>query len=78
MLSIDTFEQQFFVLKCVLQPPRLKDHMNTIGIYQPLSNSASFEHTCLNNIKNIYQHAGKCDEQQKFKYILESVMVSTP
>ena len=32
----------------------------------------------LNNIKKIYQHAGKCDEQQKFKDILEAAMVYTP
>ena len=37
-----------------------------------------FNNLFLNNIKNIYQHAGKCDNQQKFKYILEADMVSTP
>ena len=52
--------------------------MKTIGIYQSVSNRASFEHKCLNNIKKIYQHAGKCDDQQKFKYHLEAAMVSTP
>ena len=29
------------------------------------------------NIKNIYQHAGKCDDQQKLKDIIDSDMVST-
>ena len=32
----------------------------------------------MNNIKQIYQHAGKCDEQQNLKDILDSDMVSTP
>ena len=31
----------------------------------------------MNNIKEIYQHAGKCDEQQKLKYIIDDDMVST-
>ena len=32
----------------------------------------------MNNIKKIYQHAGKCDDQQKLKDILDAAMVSTP
>ena len=32
----------------------------------------------MNNIKNIYQHAGNCDEQQKLMYIPDAAMVSTP
>ena len=31
----------------------------------------------MNNIKNIYQHAGKCDDQQNLKDILDAAMVST-
>ena len=27
---------------------------------------------------NIYQHAGKCDDQQNLKDILDAYMVSTP
>ena len=77
-LSIDTSEQQCFVLKGMLQSPRPKYHMNNIGIDQSLRNRASFEHTFLNNIKKIYQNAGKCDDQQKFKDIIEAAMVSTP
>ena len=34
VLSIDTFEQKCVVLKGVLQSPRLKDHVKTIGIDQ--------------------------------------------
>ena len=32
----------------------------------------------MNNIKKIYQHAGKCDDQQDLKDILDAAMVSTP
>ena len=77
ILSIVTFEQQCAVLKGMLQSTRLKHHMKTIVIDQSVGNRASFEHIFLNNIKNIYQHAGKCDDQQKFKDILEAAMVST-
>ena len=37
-----------------------------------------FGHKFLNNIKHVYQHAGKCDDQQKFKDIIDADMVSTP
>ena len=78
ILSISTCEQQCVLLKDVLQSPRLKYHMKTIGIDQYLSNRASFEHKCLNKIKKIYQHADKCDDDQILKYILEADMVSNP
>ena len=78
ILSIDTFEQQCVVIKGMLQSPCLKYCTETIDIYQSLSNRDSFEHKFLNNIRKIYQHAGKCDDQEEFKYILEADMVSTP
>ena len=56
----------------MLQFMRLKYHMKIIGIDQLVSSEAYFQHKCLNNIKKIYQHAGKCDDQQKFKYIIET------
>ena len=31
----------------------------------------------MNNNKKIYQHAGKCDDQQNLKDILEAAVVST-
>ena len=31
----------------------------------------------MNNIKYIYKHAGKCDEQQNIKGIIDAAMVST-
>ena len=34
VLSIDTFEQKCVMLKGMLQSPRLKDHVQTIGIDQ--------------------------------------------
>ena len=40
--SIDTFEQKYVVLKGMLQSPRLKDHVQTIGIDQSLSNNAIY------------------------------------
>ena len=64
--------------KGVLQSPRLKDLVNTIGVDQSLSNNALFEHKCLQNIKNIYKHAGNWDNQKQFKDILEAAIVSTP
>ena len=62
----------------MLQSPNLKYNMKTIGIDQSVSNVDSFEQKHLNNIIYISQHAGKCDEKQIFKDILESGMVSTP
>ena len=78
ILSIGTFEQKYVVIKGMLQLPCIEDHMKTIGIDLSLCNRSSFEHKCLNNIKNIYQHAGKCYDQQNLKCILDASMVSTP
>ena len=58
--------------------PRPKYHLHTIGIDQSLSNNAIYEQKCLQNIKNLYKQSGKCDDQKKFKDILEADMVSTP
>ena len=51
ILYIDIFEQQCVMLKGMLQLPRLKYHMNTIGFDQSVNNEDSFEHKCFNNIK---------------------------
>ena len=32
----------------------------------------------MNNIKKIYQYAGKCDDQQKLKDIIDSAILSAP
>ena len=66
------------MIKCMLQSPRLEDHIKTIGIDQSLCNRSSFEHKCLNKIKKIYQHAGKCEDQQNLKDILDAALVFTP
>ena len=51
--------------------------MKTISIDQSLFTRSYFEHICMNNIKKIYQHAGKCDAQKKFKDIIDAVILST-
>ena len=62
----------------MLQSPRLKDHVQTIIIYQYLSNNALYEHQCLENTKKKYKQAGKCDDQKQLKDIIEADIVSTP
>ena len=52
--------------------------MKTIGIDQSLCTKSYFEHKFMNKIKNIYQHAGKCDDQKNLKDIIDAAMVSTP
>ena len=61
----------------ILQSLNFEDHMKTIGIGQSLSYMSYFWHKCLNNIKHIYQRAGKCDVQQNLKDIIEATMVYT-
>ena len=51
--------------------------MKTIGIDQSSFTRSYFEHICMNNIKNIYQHAGKCDDQQNLKDIIDAAILST-
>ena len=60
----------------MLQSSRLEDHMKTIGIEQSSFTRSSFEHRCMNNIINIYQHAGKCDDQQNIKDIIDVAKLS--
>ena len=60
----------------MLQSPRLEYHMKNIGIDQSLCNRSYFEHNVLNNIRKIYQHAGKCDDQKNLRDILDAAMVS--
>ena len=47
VLSIDTFEKKYVMIKSMLHSLRLKDHVQTIGIDQSLSNNALYEHKCL-------------------------------
>ena len=46
----------------MLQSPRIKYHIHTIGIDQSLTNNALCEQNFLENIKKLYRHAGKCDD----------------
>ena len=62
----------------MLQSPRLKYHMKTIGIEQSLCNTYYFDHKCLNNIRKIYQHTGKCNDQQNLKDIIDDSIVYIP
>ena len=62
----------------MLQSSGLEDRMKTICNDQSIFISSYFEQKCMNNIENIYQHAGNCDDQKKLKDILYSSMVSTP
>ena len=52
--------------------------MNNIGIDQSSFTMSSFEHRCMNNIKKIYQHAGKCDDQHYLKDIIDAALLYTP
>ena len=61
----------------MLQSPRLKYHVQTIGIDQSLSNNAIYEHKYLENIKTLYKQYGKGDYQQQFKDILGAAIVYT-
>ena len=41
ILSINTFEKQCGVIKCILKSPHIEDHMKNIGIDQSLCNRSS-------------------------------------
>ena len=62
----------------MLQSSRLEDHMKTIGIEKSSFNRSYFEHSYMNNIKKIYQHAGKCDDQQNLRDVIDAAIISTP
>ena len=55
----------------LLQLEQLKEHMVTIGIEKSLRNSAIYEHLYLENIKKLYKHADKCDNQHHYKAVIE-------
>ena len=63
VISIDKFEQQCVALKGMMQSPRMKDHVQTIGIDQSVSNNDLYGHKFLENIKKLYKHDHKCDYQ---------------
>ena len=61
----------------MLQSSRLEDHTKTIGIDQSSFTRSSFEHRCMNNIKKIYHHAGKCEDKKNLKDIIDAAIIST-
>ena len=48
------------------------------GIDQSSFTRSYFEQKCMNNIKKIYQHADKYDDQQNPKDIIDAAMMYTP
>ena len=78
VILIDKFEQKCVVIKGMFQTPRLKDHIQTIGIDQYLRKNALYEHKYLENIKKSYKQAGKFDDQKQLKEIIEAAMVFNP
>ena len=78
ILDIDSFEKQCVIIKYLLQSERLKQHMVIIDVEQSLRNSGFYGHICLGITQKLYNSAGKCDDQQQYKAILEAAMVSTP
>ena len=61
----------------MLQSPRLKYHVQTIGIDRSLIRNALYEQKYLENIKKVYKQSGKCEYQQQFKDVLEADTVYT-
>ena len=52
--------------------------MNNIGIELLSFTRSYFEHIYMNNINKIYQHAGKCDDQQNLKDMIDAAILSNP
>ena len=71
IIDIESFEQQYFILKDLLQSDWMKQHIITIGIDKLLSNCEMYEHRCLVSIKKLYTYDGKCNYQIQFKAIIE-------
>ena len=51
--------------------------MVAIGFDHSSSNSAMYDHRCLENINKLYKYAVKCDDQQQYKAIIEAQMFAT-
>ena len=78
IFEIKSFEQQFVIIKNLLQSEKLRRHMATIGINKSVINSALYEHICLGNMKKLYKSDSRYYYQPQYKSILKSVMVSLP
>ena len=53
----------------------MKQHIVTIVVDQSISNKDLYEHICMEKIKKVYKFSGKCDNQQKYKAIIEVALV---
>ena len=51
--------------------------MVVIMVHQSLSNSALYEHRCLENINKLCRTTCECEYQQQYKSMIEKAMVST-
>ena len=77
LLLLNHLIRNVFLLKVHCSNNNLKQHIVTIGVYLSLSNSAIYEHRCLENIKKFYKYDGKCEDQQQYKDIIRATMVYT-
>ena len=78
IFEIESFEQKCSIINILLQSERLLKHTDPIGVYPSLSNSALYEHKCLENIKMLYKSSVKYDDHQQYKDILEAENFSAP
>ena len=70
-MLIGSFGYKCVIIKGVLHSEKLKEHVVTIGVEKQLIDSDMYEYICLENIKKLYKSSGKCDDQHKYKAILE-------
>ena len=78
VLLIDKFEQQCVVIKGTLQSPRLKYHIQTIGIDQSLKKKLYMNINVLKTSKNYTNKLVSVTTRKTFKDILEAAIVYTP
>ena len=62
-VGIESFEEQYVILKGLSQSYKLKQNMVNIVIYQSLSNSTMCGHRFLENINKLYKSDENFDDQ---------------
>ena len=72
IIDIESFEQNIFIIKGLLQSYRLKQNLVTIGIYLLISNKVKCKY------QESMQIYWKCGDEQQYKSVIEASMVSTP
>ena len=75
-IEIESFDNQRVIIKGLFQSELLKQHMVTIGVDQLLSDSTIHEHRCMEKIKKLNKSSIECNNQQNYKVILETSMIS--